>query len=328
MSGARPVRVHIGELSPKRGILLAGGTGSRLLPVTRAVSKQLLPVLDKPMIYYPLSTLIAVGVRDILVITTPPDRKQFRRLLGDGAQWGLRLEYAVQHRPEGIAQAFLIGEAFLAGEPAALALGDNLFWGADLRAACLHDWHGTGAHIFAYPVSDPSMYGVVELDGTGCPRSVIEKPVRPRSPYAVTGLYLYDGEVARIARTLSPSPRGELEITDLNRVYLERGALTVTVLPRGAAWFDMGTFAGLAQASAYVRAVEERQGRAVGCVEEAAWRAGHIDDARLRDLARPLTHSGYGDHLLRLLDRDRAADSGGAGAYCQERARLGTVKAL
>ena len=326
MSGVRPVLADIGGPAPARGILLAGGTGSRLLPVTRAVSKQLLPVFDKPMIYYPLSTLIAVGVRDILVITTPPDREHFRRLLGDGAQWGLRLEYAVQYHPEGIAQAFLIGEAFLAGEPAALALGDNLFWGANLGTACLHDWPGTGAHLFAYPVPDPSMYGVVELDGAGCPLSVVEKPVRPRSLYAVTGLYLYDGEVARIARTLSPSPRGELEITDLNRVYLERGALTVTVLPRGVAWFDMGTFAGLAQAAAYVRAVEERQGRAVGCVEEAAWRAGHIDDARLRDLAGPLTHSGYGDHLLRLLDRDRTDGPGRAGRYRRGPARLGTVK--
>jgi glucose-1-phosphate thymidylyltransferase len=200
MSDVRPVPAGIGGPAPVRGILLAGGTGSRLLPVTRAVSKHLLPVFNKPMIYYPLSTLIAAGVRDILIITTPPDRKHFRRLLGDGAQWGLRLRYAVQYRPEGIAQAFVIGETFLEGEPAALALGDNLFWGADLRTGCLHDWHGIGAHLFAYPVPDPSAYGVVELDGAGRPRSVVEKPVRPQSPYAVTGLYLYDGEAARIAR--------------------------------------------------------------------------------------------------------------------------------
>jgi glucose-1-phosphate thymidylyltransferase len=297
---------HITRRELVRGILLAGGTGSRLLPATRVISKQLLPVFDKPMIYYPLCTLIDAGVREVLVITTPTDQQRFRRLLGDGAQWGLRLDYAAQAHPEGIAQAFTIADTFLAGVPAALALGDNLFGGVDLRAARRRDWDMTGAHLFARAVADPTAYGIVELDDDGRPLSIVEKPATPRSRYAVTGLYLYDSDVTGIARSLTPSRRGEFEITDINLTYLERGSLTVTVLPRTAAWFDMGTFAGLARAAAYVQAFEERHGRKLGCVEEAAWRADHIDDAQLRELAEPQISSGYGDYLLGLLDREGA----------------------
>jgi glucose-1-phosphate thymidylyltransferase len=288
-----------------RGILLAGGTGSRLWPVTNAVSKQLMPVFDKPMIYYPLATLIAAGVREVMVITTPADQAQFRRLLGDGSQWGMRLAYAVQARPRGIAEAFLIAEDFLAGGPAALILGDNLFHGADLRPDRGADL--SGGHIFAYPVHDPSAYGVVDFDGDGRVRSIEEKPARPKSRYAVPGLYFYDSDVVKIARTLDPSPRGELEITGVNEEYLRRGSLTVSVLPYGTAWLDTGTFADLVHAAEYVRVIEARQGLKVGCVEEAAWRAGLIDDDRLYELATPLLPSGYGDYLRRLLEREAAA---------------------
>ncbi|MFI9648635.1 glucose-1-phosphate thymidylyltransferase RfbA [Streptomyces sp. NPDC052040] len=285
-----------------RGILLAGGTGSRLWPLTRSVSKQLLPVFDKPMIYYPLSTLVMAGIRDILVITTPEDQYQFRRLLGDGRQLGLRLDYLVQERPEGIAQAFVLGADFLDGEPAALILGDNIFHGSGLGTRLARHDDLSGGRVFAYPVAQPSAYGVVEFDEQGRALSIEEKPARPRSRYAVPGLYFYDRHVVDIARELRPSARGELEITDLNRVYLEAGALQVTRLDRGTAWLDTGTFTSLVQASEFVRVIEERQGFKVGCIEEAVWRAGLIDDDRLRELAEPLLKSGYGRYLLGLLE--------------------------
>ncbi|MEU7635821.1 glucose-1-phosphate thymidylyltransferase RfbA [Streptomyces sp. NPDC039016] len=285
-----------------RGILLAGGTGSRLWPITRAVSKQLMPVFDKPMVYYPLSTLVMAGVSEVLVITTPEDRPQFQRLLGDGHSWGLRLEYAVQPEPRGIAQAFLIAEDFLAGAPAALILGDNIFHGVGLGRRLRDRGTVTGGRIFAYPVADPSAYGVVEFDPAGRVLSIEEKPALPRSRYAVPGLYFYDGAVVDIARGLRPSARGELEISDVNTAYLERGQLHATLLDRGTAWLDTGTFDSLVQAAEFVRVIEERQSLKIGCVEEAAWRAGLIDDAQLRRLAEPLCKSGYGDYLLRLLD--------------------------
>lgn len=284
-----------------RGILLAGGTGSRLWPLSLAVSKQLMPVFDKPMIYYPLTTLIGAGIREILVVTTRESQEQFQRLLGDGHQWGLRLEYAVQERPDGIAQSFVIAEDFLAGEPAALVLGDNLFHG--LRQDMRPPAEGlVGGRVFAYPVADPTAYGVVEFDTSGRVLSIEEKPSRPRSRYVVPGLYFYDSDVVSLARELRPSARGELEITALNETYLRRGLLHVTVLGRSTAWLDMGTFGDLVQASEYVRVIEERQGLKIGCVEEVAWRAGLIDDAQLRELALPLIRSGYGEYLLRILD--------------------------
>jgi glucose-1-phosphate thymidylyltransferase len=286
-----------------RGLVLAGGSGSRLWPITRAVSKQLLPVFDKPMIYYPLSTLVTAGVSEILVITRREDQSQFQRLLGDGSQLGLRLQYAVQERPEGIAQALLIGAEFIGAEPVALILGDNIFHGAGLDRQ-LRD-HGTvrGARIFACTVANPQDYGVVELDGAGRPVAIQEKPARPRSSYAVPGLYLYDGRAVEIARGLRPSARGELEITDVNDCYLRAGQLEVTVLERGTAWLDMGTFDSLVQAAEFVRVIEERQSHKIGCIEEAAWRAGLIDDARLNELAAPQIQSGYGRYLLGLLDQ-------------------------
>ena len=284
-----------------RGILLAGGTGSRLWPITRAISKQLMPVYDKPMIYYPLTTLVAAGIREFLVITTPEDAGQFRRLLGDGAQWGLRIEYAVQPRPEGIAQAFTIGSQFIGSEPVALILGDNIFHGVGLgRQLAVHQ-SLTGGRIFAYQVANPSDYGVVEFDAGGRVLSIEEKPVRPRSSYAVPGLYFYDNQVVDIARELKPSDRGELEITAVNEAYRRAGQLSVTVLERGTAWLDTGTFTSLIQAGEFVRVIEERQGLKIGCVEEAAWRAGFIDDAHLAELAEPLLKSGYGRYLLDLI---------------------------
>ncbi|MFI9271273.1 glucose-1-phosphate thymidylyltransferase RfbA [Kitasatospora sp. NPDC052896] len=292
-----------------RGILLAGGTGSRLWPVTRSVSKQLLPVFDKPIVYYPLSTLVMAGISEVLIVTTPEDRPQFRRLLGDGEQFGLRLEYVVQGSPGGIAQAFLLAAEFIGGEAVALILGDNIFHGSGLGTRLARQADLKGGRVFAYPVADPSAYGVVEFDEAGQVLSIEEKPSRPRSRYAVPGLYFYDNRVVDIARGLRPSPRGELEITDVNRRYLELGELYVTRLDRGTAWLDTGTFVSMVQASEFVRVIEERQGFKVGCVEEAAWRAGLISDAQLQLLAEPLLKSGYGRYLLDLLEEDRQCAS-------------------
>jgi glucose-1-phosphate thymidylyltransferase len=285
-----------------RGVLLAGGTGSRLWPITRAVSKQLMPVFDKPMIYYPLSTLIMAGVREIQIITTPQEQDQFARLLGDGSQFGLRIEYAGQPRPEGIAQAFLIAADFIGDDSVALILGDNIFHGTGLGGQLAGGVPLRGGRVFAYQVANPEAYGVVDFDPTGRVLSIEEKPEKPKSRYAVPGLYFYDNRVVDIARGLRPSGRGELEITAVNEEYLSRGELTVTVLDRGTAWLDTGTFTSLMQAAEFVRVIEERQGLKIGCVEEVAWRAGLIDDARLQDLAEPLLKSGYGEYLLSLLD--------------------------
>lgn len=283
-----------------KGIILAGGTGSRLWPITMGVSKQLLPVYDKPMVHYPLATLMAAGLREVLVITTPEDSASFARLLGDGSPWGMSIEYAVQPRPEGLAQAFLIAEGFLDGSAAALILGDNLFYGPSLgrKLAALTDI--TGAHIFAYEVANPSEYGVVEFDDHGVVLSVEEKPSAPRSNYAIPGLYFYDATVVDIAKSIEPSARGELEITAVNDHYLRQGALTVTVLERGTAWLDTGTFRSLQDAGEFVRVIEDRTGTKIGCVEEIAWRNGWISGGELADLARPLMKSGYGAYLARL----------------------------
>jgi glucose-1-phosphate thymidylyltransferase len=286
-----------------RGILLAGGTGSRLWPITRAVSKQLMPVFDKPMIYYPLSTLVMAGIREILIITTPEDQPQFERLLGDGSQWGLDLRYTAQPRPEGIAQAFVLGADFVGDQPVALILGDNIFHGAGLgHQLASHGDDLVGGRVFAYPVANPEAYGVVEFDGGGRVLSIEEKPDRPKSRYVVPGLYFYDNRVVDIARGLKPSDRGELEITAVNEAYREMGELLVTVLDRGTAWLDTGTFTSLMQAAEFVRVIEERQGLKIGCVEEVAWRAGFLSEGQVRDLAAPLTKSGYGDYLLGLLE--------------------------
>lgn len=284
-----------------RGIILAGGTGSRLHPITYAVSKQLMPVYDKPMIHYPLSTLMLAGIREILVITTPHEADQFRRLLGDGSHLGLSITYAVQPSPDGLAQAFVIGEEHIGGEPVGLVLGDNIFHGAGLGTRLDRFAHLDGAAVFGYRVADPSAYGVVEFDAEGRAISLEEKPERPRSRYAVPGLYFYGPDVSSLARTLRPSARGELEITDLNRLYLEQGRLQVEVLPRGSAWLDTGTFDDLNDASNFVRAIEARQGTKVGAPEEVAWRMGFIDADQLTALAQPLLKSGYGRYLLDLL---------------------------
>ena len=286
-----------------KGIILAGGTGSRLWPITKGVSKQLLPVYDKPMIHYPLSTLMAAGLREILVITTPEDSESFSRLLGDGSIWGMTIQYAVQPRPEGLAQAFLIAEDFLAGDQAALILGDNLFYGPRLgrQLATLTDQ--VGAHVFAYEVANPSEYGVVEFDAEGVALSVEEKPAKPRSNFAIPGLYFYDATVVDVAKRITPSARGELEITAVNDHYLKAGSLTVTVLERGTAWLDTGTFRSLQDAGEFVRVMEDRTGTKVGCVEEIAWRNGWITSEQLSALADDLLKSGYGEYLKRLAER-------------------------
>ena len=294
-----------------RGILLAGGSGTRLWPITRGVSKQLLPVYDKPMVHYPLATLMAAGLREVLVITTPGDRAAFERLLGDGSELGMRLEYTVQPSPDGLAQAFVLGRSFLDGDAAALVLGDNVFHGPGLGRRLRPLTDVEGGHIFAYRVADPSDYGVVELDTDGRVLSIEEKPAEPRSRYAVPGLYFYSADVVDVAARIRPSARGELEITAVNEHYLREGRLGVTVLPRGTAWLDTGTFGSLHDAGDYVRVLEQRQGTKVGCVEELAWRNGWIDDAALAALAEPLCRSGYGDYLLRLLDEGPEDDGPG-----------------
>ncbi|RBY77837.1 glucose-1-phosphate thymidylyltransferase [Geodermatophilus sp. TF02-6] len=285
-----------------RGIILAGGTGSRLYPITQAVSKQLMPVYDKPMVYYPLSTLMMAGVREVLVITTPGDQQAFRALLGDGDRLGMRIEYAVQPDPEGLAQAFLIGADFVGDSSVALVLGDNIFYGAGLGTALGRLPEPDGGHVFAYHVANPGDYGVVEFDSDRRVLSIEEKPEKPKSSYAIPGLYFYESSVVDVARGITPSARGELEITAVNEHYLRQGRLTVTVLDRGTAWLDTGTFASLRQATEFVSVVEERQGLKIGCIEEVAWRQGWLDDEDLRRLAEPLARSGYGDYLLRLLD--------------------------
>ena len=284
-----------------RGIILAGGSGTRLYPITRGISKQIMPVYDKPMIYYPLSTLMMAGIRQILVITTPEDLAQFEHLLGDGSELGIEISYAVQARPEGLAQAFVIGADFIGSESVALVLGDNIFYGAGLGRSLGKNRDVRGGRVFAYRVADPTAYGVVEFAQDGTVVSIEEKPTRPRSRYAVPGLYFYDNEVVDIAAKLKPSDRGELEITAVNAEYLRRGELHVTVLDRGTAWLDTGTFASLMQAAAFVQVVEERQGIKVGCIEEVAYREGYIDEEQLRALAEPLLKSGYGEYLLDLL---------------------------
>jgi glucose-1-phosphate thymidylyltransferase len=285
-----------------KGIILAGGSGTRLYPITQGISKQIMPVYDKPMIYYPLATLMMAGISEILIITTPQDQDQFRRLLGDGSQFGCRFAYTAQETPRGLADAFILGAEFIGDDAVAMILGDNIFYGYGLGAQLKELTDPDGGAVFAYHVADPERYGVVEFDEHSHAVSIEEKPERPKSNYAVVGLYFYDNEVVEIARNVAPSPRGEIEITDVNREYLRRGRLRVGVLDRGTAWLDTGTFNSLMQAAEFVRVIEERQGLRIGSPEEIAWREGFISDAELRALAEPLVKSGYGEYLLGLLD--------------------------